>query len=151
AVSRYVEGLVSRRVHEHGLVVWYDPEGHYRELAGRLVIPETTFLRYEGSFYALRREFDPLLNGNEAPRLVVYVPLHQRETDHALTEAEALGTVIQPGQQPPSHNTQLAAITRAALSRVISPKRVAEVEKQVEEGKLTLADLDALASKGDAI
>ena len=51
----------------------------------------------------------------QPPRLLVYVPMDQGETDHALAELEAAGVVVQPGQQPPSRNTRLSLVARNAL------------------------------------
>ncbi len=92
---------VAKQVEDHGLVVWYDPEGHYASVASRLSIAKTTVVCYNGSFLQLRREIDPLLNDLHPPRLVVYVPMEQAGTDHALIELKAVGVVVQPGQQPP--------------------------------------------------
>jgi hypothetical protein len=89
------------------------------------------------------------LNDRDPPRLVVYVPMDQAATDHALIELEAAGVVIQPGQQPLARNTRLSLIARNALRPILGDGNAAEVEKQVEAGKLSLRDLDALASKGE--
>lgn len=151
AVSNYLQGLIARHVREQGLVVWYDPEGHYREFARALQLPETVVARYDGSFYSLRREIEPLLEGSEAPLLVVYVPLDPVEARSALTEAEALGVVLKPGQQPPARNTRLGRVARAALEPVIGEATAGAIEKQVEAGQLSLADVDALGSKGEGL
>ncbi len=87
----------------------------------------------------------------EPPRLVVYVPMAQDQTHHALIELEAAGVIMQPGQQPPARNTRLAVVARNALKGVLSEDTAVRVEKQTEAGKLTLADLDALADKGGEI
>ncbi|MBI5606691.1 MAG: hypothetical protein HY879_25455 [Deltaproteobacteria bacterium] len=55
---------------------------------------------------------------------------------------------MQPGQQPPARNTRLAVVARNALKGVLGDDTAAYVEKQAEAGKLSLADLDALADKG---
>ena len=120
-------------------------------VAERLEIPGTTIARYDGSFLKLRREIDPLLNDLEPPKLVVYVPVEQANTHHALVELEAAGVVMQPGQQPFKCNTRLALVARNALKNVIGDENAAEVEKQVDQGKLTLKDVDALGIKGQDI
>jgi hypothetical protein len=147
-VAENLAQLIRKQVEENGLVVWYDPEGDYRAVASRLALPNATIALYEGSFLQLRREIDPLLNDLRPPRLVVYVPRDQSETDHALIELEAAGVVMQPGQQPPSRNTRLSLVARNALKPVVGDDNAAEVEKQVEAGKLSLADVDALGTKG---
>ena len=87
------------------------------------------------------------MNDLQPPRLVVYVPMDQAKTDHALAELEAAGVVMQPGQQPPNRNTRLAVVARNALKPILGEETAAEVEKQVEAGKLSLADLDASARR----
>jgi len=114
-VSDYVCTLIYKQVNDNGLVVWYDPDGAYSEILGALNLSDTTILRYEGSFIKLRGEIDQkhLMDGEQPPRLVVYVPMAQDQTHHALIELEAAGVVMQPGQQPPARNTRLDGSGRA--------------------------------------
>jgi hypothetical protein len=74
----------------------------------------------------------------------------QGDTDHAVAELEAAGVVIQPGQQPPNRNTRLSLIARDALRATRGETNAAEIEKQVEAGKLSLADLDKIGEKKDS-
>src|SRR5579862_8798645 len=99
-VSEHLVGLIAKQVEERSLVLWYDPGADYQTVAERLEIPGTTIARYDHSFLKLRREIDPLLNGLESPKLLVYVPVEQAKTFHALVELEEAGVVMQPGQQP---------------------------------------------------
>jgi len=152
-VTEHLISLIRKQVEEHGLVVWYDPDGLYAEVTESLALPDTTVLRYEGSFIKLRWEIDQkhLMDGEEPPRLVVYVPLAQDQTHNALIELEAAGVVMQPGQQPPFQNTRLSIVARNALKAVLNEETLAEVVRQTDAGKLTLADLDSLADKGGEI
>jgi hypothetical protein len=150
-VSEYLRKLIAKQVADHRLVVWYDPDRAYTLAAEALDIPDATVARYGGSFLELRREVDPLLDGLQPPRLVVYVPVDQGQTHHALIELEAAGVVMQPGQQPPFRNTRLSVVARNALRPLLGDDTAAEVEKQVEAGKLSLADLDSLAGKGKEV
>jgi len=152
-VTKHVHDLVAKQVENHGVVVWYDQDGVYADAVKALDLPGTTAMRYEGSFFDLRWRIDQrkLMDGEGPPRLVVYVPLAQDRTHHALIELEAAGVVMQPGQQPPARNTRLAVVARNALREVLGDETAAEVEKQAEAGRLTLADLDALAAKGGEV
>jgi hypothetical protein len=147
-VSDYLHTLIGKQIEQHGLVVWFDPDRHYQEAVTRLTLPETTIAIYDGSFFALRQAIEPLLQGENPPRLLVYAPLAQEETEHALEELTAAGVTCKPGQQPPTRNTRLSLIARNALKTALNDETVAAIEKQVEEGKLTLAELDDLAEKG---
>ena len=149
-VTEHLIQLIAKQVEDHALVVWYDAETHYRSVAADLMLPDTTIARYDGSFLQLRREIDPLLNDLHPPRMLVYIPMAQGETDHALAELEAAGVVVQPGQQPPNRNSRLSLVARNALRPLRGDANAAEIEKQVEAGKLSLADLDAIGEKKDS-
>jgi len=152
-VTKYLMSLIAKQVDDNGLVVWYDPDRNYTDVVKKLKLPDTEVICYEGSFIQLRWEIDQrkLMDGEEPPRLVVYVPMAQEMTHHALIELEVAGVVMKPGQQPPSRNTRLAVVARNGLKGVLPEEVVAKLVKQVEEGKLTLADLETLASKGGEI
>src|SRR5262249_28316022 len=145
-VSEHLVSLNAKQVEERSLVVWYDPGADYRAVAETMTVPDARVARYVGSFLKLRRDIDRLLNGLEPPRLVVYVPADQYQTHHALVELEEAGVVMQPGQQPPNRNTRLSIVARNALKKSLGDERAAEIERQVEAGKLTLADLDKIGS-----
>ena len=147
-VTEYLFQLIAKQVEDRGLVVWYDPEQAFAAAAAELAIPKTTVARCNGSFFRLRHEIDHLMNGDLPPRLIVYVPEEQRSAHNALVELEKAGVVMQPGQQPPNRNTRLAVIARNALKPLLGDDQVGEIEKQVESGKLSLDDLNALADKG---
>lgn len=150
-VTKHLCNLIAKQVEDHRLVVWYDPDQVYATVVGELALPTTTLARYDGSFFQLRHAIDTLLNEEQPPRLVVYVPEDQGNTHHALIELEAAGVVIQPGQQPPNRNTRLALIARNALKPLLGEETASEIEKQVESGKLSLDDLNTLADKGKDI
>jgi hypothetical protein len=150
-VTEHLIQLIAKQVADHRLIVWYDPEQAYGSVAETLDLTDTTVARYDGSFFKLRREIDHLMNDLQPPRLVVYVPEDQGRTHHALIELEAAGVVMQPGQQPPQRNTRLSLLARNALRPLIGDETAAEVEKQTEVGKLSLADLNNLAGKGKEI
>ena len=147
-VTEFLAQLILKQVDDRGLVVWYDPDKAYAIIAGELELPNTQFVRYGGSFFKLRRAIDHLLNEGQPPRLVVYVPMERTETHSALIELDCAGVVIQPRQQPPACNTRLSVVARNALKPILGEDQVAEIERQVEAGKLSLADLNSLAEQG---
>jgi hypothetical protein len=147
-VTEHLIQLIARQVEDKGLVVWYDPERAYAAAAAELGLPNTTFVRYDGSFIALRKSVDDRLNDTQPPRLVVYVPMDRTETHSALIELDCAGVVMQPRQQPPACNTRLSVLARNALKPILGEEQVGEIERQAESGKLSLADLNALAEQG---
>src|SRR5436190_2229498 len=97
-VTDHLIQLIAKQVDDRGLVVWYDPEKAYQQVAAGLQLPKTTVTLYEGSFFKLRHEIDSLMNHEQPPRLVVYVPVTQIDAHDALIELEKAGVVMQPGQ-----------------------------------------------------
>ena len=147
-VTDYLASLVAKQVADNSLVVWYDPDRAYTDAVQDLELSNTEVVRYEGSFFALRHEIDHHLNNQQSPRLVVYVPEERSRTHSALIEVEAGGVIMQPGQQPPARNTRLAIVARNAVKSILGVSTAANIEKQVEAGQLSLADLNELAGKG---
>ncbi len=147
-VTEHLTQLIAKQVDDKGLVVWYDPEQAYGAAAVELSLPKTTVARYDGSFLKLRKEIDHLLNDGQPPRLVVYVPIEREKTHSALIELDCAGVIMQPRQQPPACNTRLSVVGRNALKPILGEDQVGEIERQVEAGKLSLADLNSLAEQG---
>jgi len=133
---------IRRQVDENGIVVWYDPGGIYAEIANGLVIDDATIARYADSFLRLRYEVDELLDG-ERPRLLVYVPLSQAEAHEPLIELASLGVEMYPGAPSRPCNTRLSVVARPLFDEVAWKS----VEKGVESGRVTLADLERLAER----
>lgn len=150
-VTEHLMQLIAKQVDDKGLVVWYDPEQAYGSAAAELTLPNTTVARFDGSFLKLRKEIDHLMGDGQPPRLVVYVPVEREKTHAALIELDAAGVIMQPRQQPPACNTRLSVVARNALKPILGEDQVGEIERQVEAGKLSLADLNSLADKGKDI
>src|SRR5437867_10355440 len=86
-VTKYLFDLIAKQVEDHRLVVWYDPEQAYAAAAAELQLPSTIVACYNGSFFQLRHDIDSLLNDEQPPRLVVYVPEERGNTYNALHRA----------------------------------------------------------------
>lgn len=133
-------GLIAKQVDDHGLVVWYDPERHYADVAAALAMPQTTVLHFKGSFFELRARLEPFLEfidkgggwlGEERHgRAVVYLPLERGATHHALVEAEMAGKVIGPGADHWQRNSRLKVIAERVL-RKTNPGRAAGIAAEV--------------------
>lgn len=141
-VTEHLRSLVAKHVSDRGVVVWYDPEQHYTTIVESLTLPQTSIARYADSFFALRHEIEDILNQPETPHLLIYVPMGRSETHEALVEAEAAGVEM---------HVPLSLVGREALKPVFGEKQAAQIEKQIEAGKLTLRDLDNLAEHGEGI
>ncbi len=160
-VSKAIENLVTKQIQDHGIVVWYDPEQVYTDLVSRLELPKTTILKFDGSFFELRYRMEPLLEFVDEkenlctdtgipPRLLVYVPMDRASTHYALIEAEAAGVIMQPGATPWQRNTRLKVLAERVFKK-IAPERARSIAKDVEDGRMTLKELDWLAEQTGGI
>ena len=77
--------------------------------------------------------------------------MERTETNSALIELDCAGVIMQPRQQPPACNTRLSVVAGNALTPILGDDQVAEIVRQVEAGKLSLADLNSLADRGKDI
>lgn len=151
-VTEELRRLVARQIDEHGIVVWFDPESDYQDIAPLLTIDRVETVTYKDSFFQLRRAIEPLLGQSETPpRLLIYVPLDQSDSHDALIEAATSGVVLAPGANPWQRNTRLAVIARRVLKDVLGDAAADTIEKQVAAGKLTLTDLDRIAEQGKGV
>lgn len=145
--------VLRKQVEAHGTVAWFDPERVYKDVAQSLepeVIEDAHIQRYDSDrgFIHLRRQLERLWQGTQPPRLIIYIPVGQSETQHALIEFEEAGVVVRPGQHPPEQNTSLAHIARRALESVFPQAALEDIIAQVEAGQLSLAELDEMADRG---
>ena len=159
-VSDKVRALLGKQVRERGIVVWYDPDRVYSSLVQRLDLADTAILSYEDGFFPLREKLEPFLeyvtedgqpqeNCGVPPKVVVYVPMSRADSDHVLIEAETAGVVVEPGVSAEC-NTRLSSIVEQVFAEV-APEKAAHVARQVEEGLLTLAEVDQMAEEAGSV
>lgn len=149
-VTEYLIGMIKRQLDERRLVVWFDPDKHYFEVFQNLSIPDVQTFAYKDSFFKLRKEYDSLLNDlslDAPPKMVVYVPLKESDTHHALAELTASGIILEPGRHPWQLNTKLSGIAGRALKDVLPDDDIKIIQKQLDDGKWRLAELDKYAEK----
>lgn len=142
AVTDYLVKRIEAHVQHHGVVVWYDPAGHYAQVVAASPWSDVAVHHYQGSFFLLRHEIEPHLAGEHPPRLIVYVDMDRSATENALAEVEAAGVVLEPRGTGDERDTALATVGQAALSGILSPQTLEEV---LRNERLTLADLDRIA------
>jgi hypothetical protein len=156
-VTNHLVSLLKKQVYEHGIVVWYDPERAYANVARSLDLPGTTTILFDRSFFALREGLEPHLefigpdgrprtDAAVPPKLLVYVQRNREETAFALIEVETAGSVVYPGANPWQRNTRLKVLAEHVF-KDIAPDRVGDIARQAEHGALTLSDLDRLAEQ----
>ena len=160
-VTDHLLSLIAKQVEDKGIVVWYDPERAYTKVIEKLAVPETTVLSFEDSFFRLRERIEPLLEFVDdsgkpkpdcgvPPRLIVYIPKGRSDTHYALVEAEMAGVILEPGAHPWQRNTRLRVIAEQVFKK-IAPDSVDDIARQVEEGILSLEELDKLSIEVEGI
>ena len=160
-LSNKIAEMLTRQVNKRGIVVWYDPEKAYAKLVQNLSLPETSVLTYTDSFFRLRYALEshvefvtadgkPKDDCGVPPNVVVYVPMERAQTSHALIEAETAGVIVEPGAQVPERNSRLRVLAESFFLDV-APEKAAHLARQVDEGLLTLEDLDNIAEEVGSI
>ena len=123
------------------LVVWYDPEQALRS-GGRdnSQLPKRPIARYDGSFIKLRQRSTP-------PQRPAPAPPGRLRPDGQARDRPRPDRARRGWRRHAARPTAPARNTRLSLRRPQRPRadpgrrEAAEIEKQVEAGKLTLADL----------
>lgn len=160
-VTKYLVSLIEKQIKNNGIVVWYDPEGVYKKVVDRISLPDTTVIKYEDSLFRLKEQIDPYLefiteenkprdDCDVPPRLLIYLPLDRKDTQHALIEAETAGIVMEPGAHPWQLNTRLRVVAEHVFKQ-IAPDRVKDIADKIEQGALSLEDVDRLSSELEGI
>jgi len=149
-LAEELKRLIDKRVEDRGIVVWYDPEGIYAGVFEELEGEGLQKFRYDGSFFALRREADSLLEGSARPKAVIYVPLGRDAAGFALVELESAGDVVYPGATT-GRNTKLEVITRSVLKQHLPEAKVEAVCRQIAERKLTLEEIESVIEEAKRV
>lgn len=145
---------LEEQIDRHKVVVWFDPEQAYTAVVEDLLkkshLPEFTLAVYDlgKGFLALRRELESVWQGDEPPRLLIYVPMASHATHNALIEYILAGVQLEPGQHPPERNTRLAVIAGRALEDVLPAAALEKIVADTNKGGLDLAEIEALAERG---
>jgi hypothetical protein len=145
-ITEAIEKLIGEYVRDRGLVLWFDPGQHYEGVARGLNAGQERVLTFDGSFYKLRLEAEPFLRGLDAPKLLVYLPIAWEDAKEPLAEMLALGVDLRLGVAG-NRNTKLAVVARKALKGHVAEVRLADLDRQIQEGGLTLAELEDLVGE----
>jgi len=148
-VTQYLIQTIRQQLQEHHIVVWFDPEKQYQALVLAENFPNVQLFSYEPQkgFMELRRRLEQVWGALEPPKLLIYVPMSEELSHHALVEYTTAGVIMQPGQQPAERNTRLALVARQALGGILPANNLSKVITEVENGQLSLSELDEIASR----
>ncbi|GIV04320.1 MAG: PglZ domain-containing protein [Fimbriimonadales bacterium] len=137
-LREYLARTLKKKVDGHGIVVWVDDHREYgAEVARSLCPSDALFAAWDGSWYALRREIEPLITSAEPPRLVIYQPTKTPKED-PLAEVRDAGT---------EWKVRLATLLKDALKGELSPARLDEIARQAR----TLDEAEAALPAGEIV
>jgi hypothetical protein len=136
----YVAKQLASHLKEKGIVVWYDVRREFSpfiiELRGReppyeaVAQVETpagpaNLAEYRGSFFELRALLEPFVAGDEAQRVVVYVPGVERDHQHSvLMEMEKAGEAYEPQLKRLARNVLRQRYTDGTIDELLAPEGV---------------------------
>ncbi len=147
AFHKYVATQLLRDIQKRTVVVFYDPRREFEAFIdelppleppeGRGGLPrvwveskQTHLVRFDGSFFALKAEAEPILALDKPEPLLVYVPGQERDrTGSVLTEMEKAGTTYEP---------QLRRLARNVLRRKFTD---GDIDQMLASYSLTYQDV----------
>ena len=128
------------KLQRHGVVIWDDRERSYGSVAGEIAPEGTAVAKFDGSWFALRRDIEGQLAGATPPNLLVYVSAPAPDPD-PLEELRAVGA---------SYRSLLPTVIRSSLRGQFTDRRLEELGKQCQTLAEVEAALDAGAGEADA-
>jgi hypothetical protein len=137
-ISDYLAQELAAVLRRHGLVIWDDAPGQYKELAAAASPEGATFVAFDGSWWQVRRDVEAFLGGTIRPTVVVYLPTESlAPADDPLLELRSSGW---------AWKLRLPTLLKAALKEHLAPARLDELASSVHTAREAEA---AVASGGD--
>lgn len=148
-VTRYLVERLARLLEERRVVVWYDADGVFHELAAGLRIPDCEKVLAVGSQLVARRKAEEVYRrlgagsepGAEPPTLLIYLPMARGATQEERQDDPFEGFGRCGAFFGNREADSLLSLATAAL-----PKLADEVERLFRESKPTLELLDGLGA-----
>jgi hypothetical protein len=168
-LPEYLHLQLEDALRTHRVVVWYDHDREFepfiheldRKTKGSLPMVKlgatnASLACYEGSFFALRLEIEPLVASPKPDPLLVYVPGEEQASQSSpLKELECAGMVYQRSLTKVAKHLLKRSYTDGAIDEMLSGKQlgygdIAKLLEPNQEGgasilKLVLGELDAVA------
>jgi hypothetical protein len=133
-MREYLVAELARKLSQKGVVIWNDAEREYATVASSLCPTDVRFFAYEGSWYSLRRQVEPLLAGDGPPRILIYASARAPKED-PLEELRAAGG---------SYTLRLSTLAKNALKGHLSEQRLTQIGSQAR----TLLEAEAAVDGG---
>ncbi|MHB2154485.1 PglZ domain-containing protein [Calditrichota bacterium GD2] len=132
---------LKQKIKQHGIVLWYDPDENYSFLLEHLDLGDYPFFRYEGSFFKLRYQIEPLLKKDQKPQMLIYVPLARDKSHFALIEAESAGCYLMPGHPERDFNSSLDVRVFNWYKSRLQQAQLNTILQKIKKGEYDLEDV----------
>ena len=154
--ASYLSDQLKEKIRQRRVVVWYDPVGDFAPYVGELQITggateadnvalsdisvdgtTAKLARYAGSFFALRRDLEPLVSAPRPQPILIYVNGVQRDKKSSvLMELERAGTCYEPSLKRQARNVMRKFFSDGVIDEMLAAET------------LTYADIVALLESG---
>ena len=149
-VNNYIEKLIKKQIEEHGIVVWYDPDGCYRSMVSEINWTNVPLIKYEGSYYDVRFKAEHYFEGIIRNKLLIYLDAKRDTNNFPLIELEKAGCVIEPHGSIES-NTNLTVVVKEAFSEKISEEMIRNICKKIEDKTITIDEIEKIMESAKSI
>jgi hypothetical protein len=147
-ITNYLKETIEKQVNDKGLVIWFDPDGFYKEFVSQLKINDCEVVIHSDGYYKLRYDIREKMKLEKPPRMVIYLQIDQEKTENALIEFTTFGTVLKPAQIPWQKNTRPSVVARNSLKDQMDKISLEEICTQVDGGNITLSEIENSLQSG---
>jgi len=131
----YLHSQLEDKLKNHRVVVWYDAAREFESFVAALArkedggLPlitqgstETRFAVYQGSYFALRLQVEPLVSVNRPLPLLIYLPGERRDPKGSvLMELEKAGTTYEPQMKRLARNVMRKFFSDGVIDEMLAP------------------------------
>lgn len=132
----YLHTQIEEKLKNHRVVVWYDAGREFEPFVASLTrnddggLPivaagstETRLAIFEGSYFALRFQVEPLVSVNRPQPLLIYLPGERRDPKGSvLMELEKAGTTYEPQMKRLARNVMRKIFSDGVIDEMLAPE-----------------------------
>jgi len=149
-IKNYIEQLIKKQVEEHGIVVWYDPDGRYGSMVSEINWTNVPLIKYEDSYYDVRFKVEQYFDGITRNKILIYLNTKRDTNNFPLIELEKAGCVIEP-YGPVERNTNLTVVAKEAFSEKISEELIRNICEKIEDKTISIDEIEKIVESAKSI
>jgi len=149
-IKNQLKSLIKRQLKEHGIVIWYDPEGVYKGIMGQSDFINVSVIKYEESYYEVRFKAEGYFNDEEKKDILIYIEHHRDVANFPLIELEKAGCILEPTASL-DKNTDPATIVKKILSNRFPSDLVVDICKRIEKKTITIDEIEHIIEEAKSI